>query len=279
MNSWFESTFKLSELGTNARVEALAGLTTFLTMAYIIVVNPLVLGDGGVPFDGALFSTVMVAGLSSILMGLIANLPIAVAPGMGLNAFFSYTLVLGLGLSWQQALGAVFLSGVVFIILSLPGLNVREAIVRAVPPGVRLGVAAGIGLFLALIGMINAGVIVANPATVVGFGGFNPTFVLFIIGIVIAGVLLARKVTGALLLAIIGTTIIAAIFQAFGWVDSIVVVPSSIVALPSFETVLQLDLTGILSVSLIGPVFALLFTDMFDSISTFVAVTKFAGLT
>src|SRR5690606_28039955 len=206
-------------------------------------------------------------------------LPIAVAPGMGLNAFFSYTLVLGLGLSWQQALGAVFLSGVVFIIISLPGLNIREAVVRAVPPGVRLGVAAGIGLFLALIGMINAGVIVANPATVVGFGGFNPTFVLFIIGIVIAGVLLARKVTGALLLAIIGTTIIAAIFQAFGWVDSIVVVPSSIVALPSFETVLQLDLTGILSVSLIGPVFALLFTDMFDSISTFVGVTKVAGLT
>ena len=196
MTQWFESTFKLSELGTNARVEALAGLTTFLTMAYIIVVNPLVLGDAGVPFDGALFSTVMVAGLSSILMGLLANLPIAVAPGMGLNAFFSYTLVLGLGLTWQQALGAVFLSGVVFIVISLPGLNLREAIVRAVPPGVRLGVAAGIGLFLALIGMINSGVIVANPATVVGFGGFNSTFVLFIIGIVVAGVLLARKVTG-----------------------------------------------------------------------------------
>lgn len=279
MNSWFESTFKLSELGTNARIEALAGLTTFLTMAYIIVVNPLVLGDGGVPFDGALFATVMVAGLSSILMGFIANLPIAVAPGMGLNAFFSYTLVLGLGLSWQQALGAVFLSGVVFIIISLPGLNIREAIVRAVPPGVRLGVAAGIGLFLALIGMINAGVIVANPATVVGFGGFNVTFVLFIIGIVIAGVLLARKVTGALLLSIIATTLVAALFQAFGWVEGVVNVPGSIVSLPSFETVMQLDLTGVLTVSVIGPVFALLFTDMFDSISTFVGVAKVADLT
>lgn len=279
MTQWFESTFKLSELGTNARVEALAGLTTFLTMAYIIVVNPLVLGDAGVPFDGALFSTVMVAGLSSIVMGLIANLPIAVAPGMGLNAFFSYTLVLGLGLTWQQALGAVFLSGVVFLIISLPGLNLREAIVRAVPTGVRLGVAAGIGLFLALIGMINSGVIIANPATVVGFGGFNPTFVLFIIGIVIAGVLLARKVTGALLLSILGTTIVAAIFQAFGWVEGIVNMPESVVALPSLETVLALDLSGILSVSLIAPVFALLFTDMFDSISTFVGVSKVAGLT
>ena len=279
MTQWFESTFKLSELGTNARVEALAGLTTFLTMAYIIVVNPLVLGDAGVPFDGALFSTVMVAGLSSILMGLVANLPIAVAPGMGLNAFFSYTLVLGLGLSWQQALGAVFLSGVVFIVISLPGLNLREAIVRAVPPGVRLGVAAGIGLFLALIGMINAGVIVANPATVVGFGGFNSTFVLFVIGIVVAGVLLARKVTGALLLSIVITTVAAALFQAFGWVEGIVALPSSLIALPSFETVLALDLSGVLSVSLIAPVFALLFTDMFDSISTFVGVTKVAGLT
>lgn len=279
MTQWFESTFKLSELGTNARVEALAGLTTFLTMAYIIVVNPLVLGDAGVPFDGALFSTVMVAGLSSILMGLLANLPIAVAPGMGLNAFFSYTLVLGLGLTWQQALGAVFLSGVVFILISLPGLNLREAIVRAVPPGVRLGVAAGIGLFLALIGMINSGVIVANPATVVGFGGFNSTFVLFIIGIVVAGVLLARKVTGALLLSIVVTTVVAALFQAFGWVEGIVALPASVIALPSFETVLALDLSGVLSVSIIAPVFALLFTDMFDSISTFVGVTKVAGLT
>src|SRR5690606_24050000 len=117
MSQWLESTFKLRELGTNPRTEFIAGLTTFLTMAYIIVVNPLVLGDAGVPRDGALFATVMVAGLSSIVMGLYANLPIAVAPGMGLNAFFSYTLVLGMGLSWQQALGAVFLSGVVFLII------------------------------------------------------------------------------------------------------------------------------------------------------------------
>lgn len=278
MSQWLESTFKLRELGTNPRTEVIAGLTTFLTMAYIIVVNPLVLGDGGVPAAGALFATVMVAGLSSILMGLYANLPIAVAPGMGLNAFFAYTLVLGMGLSWQQALGAVFLSGVVFVLLSLPGLNVREAIVRAVPPGVRLGVAAGIGLFLALIGMINAGVIVSNPATVVGFGGWSSTFVLFVIGLALAGWLMIRKVHGALLLAIIATSVIAMAFQAAGWVEGVIFYPRSVVALPSFDTVLALDLRGVFSVALVGPVFALLFTDMFDSISTFVGVTKVAGL-
>src|SRR5690606_808933 len=271
-------TFKLRELGTTARTELIAGITTFLTMAYIIVVNPLVLGDGGVPADGALFATVMVAGISSILMGLYANLPIALAPGMGLNAFFAYTLVLGQGLTWQEALGAVFVSGIVFILLSLPGLNVRVAIVKAVPAGIRLGVAAGIGLFLALIGMINAGVIVASPATVVSFGGWSPLFVLFIIGLVVAGWLLVRKVHGALLIAIVVTTVAAIIFQSIGWIENTVFYPSSIVSLPSLETFLALDLGGVFTAGILAPVFALLFTDMFDSISTFVGVTKVAGL-
>lgn len=278
MSQWLESTFKLRELGTTARTELIAGITTFLTMAYIIVVNPLVLGDGGVPADGALFATVMVAGISSILMGLYANLPIALAPGMGLNAFFAYTLVLGQGLTWQEALGAVFVSGIVFILLSLPGLNVRVAIVKAVPAGIRLGVAAGIGLFLALIGMINAGVIVASPATVVSFGGWSPLFVLFIIGLVVAGWLLVRKVHGALLIAIVVTTVAAIIFQSIGWIENTVFYPSSIVSLPSLETFLALDLGGVFTAGILAPVFALLFTDMFDSISTFVGVTKVAGL-
>ena len=278
MSQWLESTFKLRELGTTARTELIAGITTFLTMAYIIVVNPLVLGDGGVPADGALFATVMVAGISSILMGLYANLPIALAPGMGLNAFFAYTLVLGQGLTWQEALGAVFVSGIVFILLSLPGFNVRVAIVKAVPAGIRLGVAAGIGLFLALIGMINAGVIVASPATVVSFGGWSPLFVLFIIGLVVAGWLLVRKVHGALLIAIVVTTVAAIIFQSIGWIENTVFYPSSIVSLPSLETFLALDLGGVFTAGILAPVFALLFTDMFDSISTFVGVTKVAGL-
>jgi adenine/guanine/hypoxanthine permease len=279
MTRWLETTFGLRALGTSIRVEVLAGATTFLTMAYIIIVNPLILGDAGVPLAGAMFATVLVAGLSSIFMGLYANLPIALAPGMGLNAFFAYTLVLGMGLSWQTALAAVFVSGIVFIVLSLPQLNVREAIVRAVPSGVRIGVAAGIGLFLALIGMVNAGVIVASPATIVGFGGFSPTFVLFVIGLVLASVLLARKVPGALVLAIVGTSLLAFLFQAAGWIENTVFVPTALVAWPSFETFFALDLAGVFTAALIAPIFALLFTDMFDSISTFVGVTKVAGLT
>jgi len=278
MSQWLESTFKLRELGTNPRTELIAGLTTFLTMAYIIVVNPQILSQAGVPFNGATFATVMVAGLSSVLMGLMANLPIAVAPGMGLNAFFTFTLVLGLGLTWQQALGAIFLSGVVFLVVSLPGLNLREAIVRAVPAGVRLGVAAGIGLFLALIGMSGAGVVVASPATLVTFGGLTANLVLFVIGLVVAGLLLVRRVHGALLISIVVTTLLTMLAQAFGWVEGVVFYPDRLVALPSLETVFALDIGGVLTASVIGPVFALLFTDMFDSISTFVGVTKVAGL-
>jgi adenine/guanine/hypoxanthine permease len=273
-----ESFFGLKALGTSVRVEVLAGVTTFLTMAYIIVVNPLILGDAGVPLDGALFATVMVASLSSILMGLYAKLPLALAPGMGLNAYFAYTLVLGQGLSWQTALAAVFVSGLVFIALSWPGWNVREAIVRAVPSGVRMGVAAGIGLFLALIGLINAGVIVGSPATVVAFGGFSASFVLFFIGLVLAGVLLTRKVPGSLILSILAVSVLALVFQSLGWIEGAVFVPDAVVAAPSLSTFFQLDLVGVLSVSLIAPIFALLFTDMFDSISTFVGVTKVAGL-
>ena len=278
MTQWLESTFKLKELGTTPRTEFIAGLTTFLTMAYIIVVNPQILGQAGVPLNGATFATVMVAGLSSILMGLLANLPVAVAPGMGLNAFFTFTLVLGLGLTWQQALGAVFLSGVVFLIISLPGLNLREAIVRAVPAGVRLGVAAVIGLFLALIGLVNAGVIVGSPATVVAFGGFSPNFVLFVIGLVVAGWLLVKKVRGALLIGILVASGLTMIAQALGWVEGAVAYPTGIVALPSFETFMQMDLRGVLTLAVLGPVFALLFTDLFDSISTFMAVAKVANL-
>jgi len=278
MSQWLESTFKLKELGSNPRTEVVAGLTTFLTMAYIIVVNPLVLSDAGVPTNGALFATVLVAAVSSIIMGLYANLPIALAPGMGLNAFFTYTLVLAMGLSWQQALGAVFISGIGCIIISLPRLNLREAIVRAVPAGVRLGVAAGIGLFLALIGLVNAGVIVGSPATVVAFGGFSPNFVLFVIGLVVAGWLLVKKVRGALLIGILVASGLTMIAQALGWVEGAVAYPTGIVALPSFETFMQMDLRGVLTLAVLGPVFALLFTDLFDSISTFMAVAKVANL-
>lgn len=270
--------FNLEQLGTTVRTEVLAGITTFLTMAYIIVVNPLILGDAGMPFDGVLFATVMVASLASIFMGLYANLPIALAPGMGLNAFVAYTMVLGQGLSWQAAMAAVFVSGIIFLILSLPGINVREHIVRAVPQGVRLGVGAGIGLFLALIGFINAGVVVPSPATVVTFGGFNPTFILFMTGLVLAALFLIRRIPGALILSIIGTSLLALLFQTTGLIENTVFIPTAVVAAPSLATFLQMDFLAVLSVSMIAPIFALLFTDMFDSISTFMGVTRVAGL-
>jgi len=270
--------FNLNSLGTTVRREILAGITTFLTMAYIIVVNPLILGDAGFPMDGVLFATVLVAGISSIIMGLYAKLPIALAPGMGLNAFVAYTLVLGMGLSWQTALAAVFFSGIIFILLSLPRMNVREAIINAVPSAVRTGVAAGIGLFLSLIGLINAGIVVTSPATVVEFGGFSGSFVLFIIGLIVAAFLLIRKVPGALVLSIIVTSAAALLFQQFGWVSNTVFVPDSIFAAPSLSAFLQLDIVGFFTAGIIAPVFALVFTDMFDSISTFMGVTKAANL-
>ena len=278
MKQHLETFFELRQLGTSIRVEVLAGITTFLTMAYIIIVNPLILGDAGVPLEGAMFATVMVAAVSSIFMGLYAKLPLALAPGMGLNAYFAYTLVLAQGFTWQTALAAVFVSGIIFILLSLPGWNVREKIIRAVPTGVRLGVAAGIGLFLALIGMVNAGVIVADPATIVAFGGFSPSFVLFFIGLVLAAFLLVRKVPAALILSIVAVSLLAFVAQSVGWISGAVFVPETIVAAPSLATLLQLDLLGVFSVALIAPIFALVFTDMFDSISTFVGVTKVANL-
>lgn len=277
MRNWLNQRFQLKALGTSVRTEVLAGVTTFLTMAYIIIVNPLILADAGIPLSAALFATVVVAALSSILMGLVANLPIALAPGMGLNAFFTYTLVLGLGMTWQTGLAAVFLSGVVFLIISLPQLNLREKIAAAVPPGIRAGVAAGIGLFLALIGLKNAGVVVENPATLVAFGGTSPVFWLFLIGLVVAAILLTLRVKGALIISVLGVSLLAALVPVFTAATG-AVMPTAVLELPSMAAFLALDFTGLFTVSVLAPVFALLFTDLFDSISTFMGVSKAAGL-
>jgi len=277
MTDWLTKRFQLDSLGTNIRTEVLAGITTFLTMAYIIIVNPLILSDAGIPLSAALFATVLVAGLSSILMGFVANLPIALAPGMGLNAFFTYTLVLTLGLTWQTALAAVFLSGVVFLIISLPQLRLREKIAAAVPLGIRSGVAGGIGLFLAFIGLQNSGVVIANAATLVSFGGASPVFWLFLIGLVVAAILLALHVRGALIISVIGVAVLAALVPMFSAATG-VTLPTAVVATPSLEAFFALDFAGLMTVAVISPVFALLFTDMFDSISTFMSVSKAAGL-
>jgi len=273
-----EGLFKLSARGTSVKTELRAGLATFLTMAYIIVVNPGILSITGMSFAGVLFATVLVSAVSSILMGLVANLPFALAPGMGINAFFTFTLVLTMGVEWQTALGAVFVSGIIFILLSV--FKVREAIVRAIPASLRFGVAAGIGLFLALIGLTSVGFIRPDEATTVAFGGMTAQTILFVIGLFGTAFMVIKKVRGALIYGIVGTAILALIVSLImesSGREAFVTVPSGIFALPSFEVFFKLDILGALSLSMILPIFTLLFTDMFDSLSTFVGVSEVGG--
>ncbi|RKX95086.1 MAG: NCS2 family permease [Spirochaetes bacterium] len=276
-----EKLFKFKERGTNAGTEVIAGLATFLAMAYIIVVNPSILSKTGMPFSGVLFATVLVSAFSSIAMGLYANLPFALAPGMGINAFFTFTLVLGMKVPWETALGAVFISGIIFIILSI--FKVRITIVKAVPSSIRYAVAAGIGLFLTLIGFEEVGFIVHNPATIVGFGGLTLKVILFLVGLFITSILVIKKVKGALVIGIISTSIITLIVSLVGTAtgalkEPIVTIPKAVFALPSTSALFKLDIVGALKFGMIGPIFALLFTDMFDSISTFLGVAQVAGL-
>ncbi len=276
-----EKLFKLKEHGTTVGREIVAGLATFLAMAYIIVVNPSILSKTGMSFAGVLFATVIVSSFSSIAMGLYANLPFALAPGMGINAFFTFTLVLGMKVPWETALGAVFISGVIFLILSI--FKVRITIVKAVPSSIRYAIAAGIGLFLTLIGFEEVGFIVHNPATIVGFGGLSLKVILFLVGLFITSVLVIKKVKGDLVIGIISTSIIALIVSLIGTStgalkEAIVTPPKAIFALPSLDTFFKLDIIGALKFGMIGPIFALLFTDMFDSISTFLGVAQVAGL-
>jgi len=279
-NAWLRR-FKLDERGTNARTEILAGLTTFLTMAYIIAVNPLILSKGGMDFAGVLTATVIVSAASSILMGLVANLPYALAPGMGINAFVTYTLILGRGVTWQTALGTVFVSGLIFIALTVS--RVRTLVVRAIPSSLRHAVAAGIGLFLALIGMAEIDFIRPGQGTIVAFGGFHVQTLLFLFGMIVTGYLVCRRVRGALVLAIILNAAAAAVVgwlgvQA-GWLQKPVVqLPERLVSMPRFTLFLKMDLRSVFSIGMVGPLFTLLFTDMFDSISTFLGVAHVGNL-
>ncbi len=271
--------FELEKNDTDFSTELTAGITTFLTMSYIIAVNPAILslGGKGVPFAGTMTATVVVAALSTILMGLMANLPYALAPGMGINAFFAYTLVAGMGLPWQTALGAVLVSGVIFILLTAAGI--RRAVVKAIPQGIRYGVASGIGLFLAVIGLRAASFVIPSEATMVKFGGFNTTVVVFLAGFAITAVLAARQIRGAMMIGIVLTTMIAAIPGRLIPGTMMVILPDTFVELPDFSTAfLQLDITGALRPELAGVIFVFLFTDMFDSLSTFMGVAQVAGL-
>ena len=266
-----ERLFQLKAHNTNVRTEILAGVTTFLAMAYILFVNPSILGATGMDKGAIFVATCLAAAIGSALMGLIANYPIALAPGMGLNAFFTYTVVLHLGHTWQVALGAVFLSALMFFLLSI--FRIREWIINSIPLPLRSGIAAGIGLFLALIALQTAGIVVGNPATLVGLGDLSkPGPLLAILGFFLIVVLEARKVTGAVLIGILVVTVIAIALgvSAFG---GLVSMPPSLA--PTF---LQLDIRGALDVGLISVIFAFLFVDLFDNSGTLIGVAKRAGL-
>lgn len=266
-----ERLFQLKAHNTSVRTELLAGVTTFLAMAYILFVNPSILGATGMDKGAVFVATCLAAAIGSALMGLIANYPIALAPGMGLNAFFTYTVVLHLGHTWQVALGAVFLSALMFFLLSI--FRIREWIINSIPLPLRSGIAAGIGLFLALIALQTAGIVVGNPATLVGLGDLSkPGPLLAILGFFLIVVLESRKVTGAVLIGILVVTVIAIALgvSAFG---GLVSMPPSLA--PTF---LQLDIRGALDVGLISVIFAFLFVDLFDNSGTLIGVAKRAGL-
>lgn len=264
--------FKLKERNTNVKQEFMGGLVTFLTMAYIIFVNPNVLSETGMD-KGALISVTCMAGvIGTLVVGFWANVPFAMAPGMGLNAMFTYTLVLTQGATWQQALGVVFLSGVVFIIISVLGL--RHKIIDAIPEPMRVAIGSGIGLFIAFIGFKNMGLIVANPATLVGLGSFKPGLVIGLIGFLATILLEIYKVKGSILIGILLST-----FLGF-MLDPAVVLPEQVVSLPpSILPILgKLEILSILKISFIVPIFSFLFVNLFDSIGTAIACSMEAGL-
>ncbi|NIF20312.1 NCS2 family permease [Pantoea sp. Acro-835] len=263
--------FQLKAHNTTVRTEVIAGLTTFLAMAYILFVNPSILSATGMDKGSVFVATCLAAAIGSLLMGLIANYPIALAPGMGLNAFFTYTVVLHMGYSWQIALGAVFLSAVLFFALSI--FKIREWIIASIPLPLRAGIAAGIGLFLALIALEGAGVVVDNPATLVGMGDLTkPGPLMAILGFLIIVVLEARRVTGAVLIGILAITILSMLLGLTPFAGVFSAPPS---LAPTF---LQLDIKGALNVGLVSVVFAFLFVDVFDNTGTLLGVTKRAGL-
>ena len=266
--------FKLKEHGTTVQREILAGLTTFLTMAYILAVNPEMLGSigNGMTRDAVFTATALAAAIATLVMAFAANLPIALAPGMGLNAFFTYTVVGGMGYPWQAALTAVFLEGLLFIVLSF--FNVREAIVKAIPVNLKKAVSVGIGLFIALIGFANAGIVVNDTGTVIGLGNLGEgSALLALIGLLITIVLFANKVPGAILLGILITTII-------GIPLKVTVIPQSFapVSLPAAPLLFRFDFSAVLSFKFFTVFFTFLFVDIFDTVGTLVGVATQGGL-
>jgi adenine/guanine/hypoxanthine permease len=271
MKARLERYFEFQALGTDWRTEILAGVTTFVTMAYIIFVNPSILREAGMPFTAVLAATCLSAVIGSILMGVFARYPIALAPGMGLNAYFTYTVVLGSGVPWQVALGAVFLSGIAFVLLTLVGL--RQLIISAIPPQLYAAVASGIGLFIALIGFRNAGFIAPDQATIVTLGNLrDPNTILAMFGLLLTASLLAYGARAAILAGVLCTTLVGAAAGLVSWQPGVLSL-SDISA-----TAMQLDIRGALSLGVLEIIFVFLFVDLFDNVGTLVAVGKKARL-
>jgi AGZA family xanthine/uracil permease-like MFS transporter len=267
-----ERYFEFTHLGTNWRTEILAGVTTFLTMAYIVLVNPAILAAAGVPLAAVTAATCLSAAFGSILMGIIARYPIALAPGMGLNAYFTYTVCLKMHIPWQTALGAVFLSGMIFLALTAAGI--RQMILRSIPHELYAAVASGIGLFIAFIGFRNAGLVVSDPATLVGLGNIrNPTAALALFGLILMVALEIKKVRGSILIGVLSHHGIAWAMGLVHWTPA-----SGGFGSLGRHRLLKLDIRGALNKGLLEIVFVFFFVDLFDNLGTLVAVTKRAGL-
>ncbi|MGB8181417.1 MAG: NCS2 family permease [Stellaceae bacterium] len=266
-----ETYFQLKSNGTTVRTEVVAGLTTFLTMAYIVFVNPMILGDAGMDKGAVFVATCVASAVGTLVMGLYANYPLALAPGMGLNAYFTYGVVKGMHYSWEVALGAVFISGVLFMVLSLT--RVREWIVDAIPQSQKMAISAGVGLFLGIIALKNAGIVVASPDTFVTLGNLKaPPTLLAIGGFLFMVALDARKVPGAIIIAILVTTIVGILFGVSPFVGVASLPPS---VAPTF---FKLDIGGALDAGVLVIVFAFFFVDLFDNTGTLVGVAHRAGL-
>ncbi|UYP45417.1 hypothetical protein NEF87_001702 [Candidatus Lokiarchaeum ossiferum] len=282
---FLEKTFKLSENKTTVKTEVLAGITSFMTMAYIIVVNPGILSNeygANQDFNAILFSTVLISAVMTIVMGLMSNNPYAVAPGMGLNAYISFALVGGGTITWEEMMGAIIIAGALLTIMSLTPIS--SGVLKAIPKSLRFGLAAGIGLFLVFIGLQDAGVVINNDATLVGMNNFGLTFALFLFGLIFTAVLMLKKVNGAFLIGIVTTAILGVIFSIGGWGTNVIdenfqsIAITEIAALPDTGTFFKFDLGVILKPALIIPIFTLAFTDLFDSVSTFLGVSEVGGL-
>jgi len=266
-----EKYFEFQKLGTTWRTELMAGVTTFVTMAYIVLVNPSILHDAGMPLAAVTAATCLSAAFGSILMGVFANYPLALAPGMGLNAYFTYVVVKAMGIPWQAALGAVFLSGVVFLLLTLIGI--RQMILKAIPTELYSAVSAGVGIFIAFIGLKNGGLIVGQPATLVTLGNLRaPAAAVTVFGLIVIAVLLSRRIPGAILIGITCSALLGLVLGLSHWQ------PVSFGISDLTATAFHLDLTSALRFGFFEIIFVFLFVDVFDNLGTLVAVGRAAGL-